>query len=211
MSASGIVLRIAVLIAAVLIAARITAEFRESLDFVVMPHNEIAVHRSIMLATAAFIVLLAIPFVPGAEIGLTMLAVFGPPIAPLVYAATVIALTLSFLVGRLLPPSVVAGGLRALRLARAAEAVETAAPLPREARLARLMQGGAPWLLRLATRFRYVAILIAINVPGNFLIGGGGGIALMAGMSGLFAPLPFVLTVALAVAPVPLAIHLFGG
>ncbi len=122
-----------------------------------------------------------------------------------------IALTLSFLVGRLLPPSVVAGGLRALRLARAAEAVETAAPLPREARLARLMQGGAPWLLRLATRFRYVAILIAINVPGNFLIGGGGGIALMAGMSGLFAPLPFVLTVALAVAPVPLAIHLFGG
>src|SRR6056297_262614 len=87
MSASGIVLRIAVLIAAVLIAARITAEFRESLDFVVMPHNEIAVHRSIMLATAAFIVLLAIPFVPGAEIGLTMLAVFGPPIAPLVYAA----------------------------------------------------------------------------------------------------------------------------
>ncbi|MFO7856330.1 MAG: hypothetical protein R6V44_14160 [Paracoccaceae bacterium] len=211
MSVPGLVLRLAVLIAAVVIAARITAEFRESLDQMVMSQNEIVVHRSIMAATAAFVVLLAIPFVPGAEIGLTMLAVFGPPIAPLVYGATVTALTLSFLVGRLLPPPIVARALRGLRLARAAEAVETAAPLPREARLARLMQGGAPWLLRLATRFRYVALLVAINVPGNFLIGGGGGIALMAGMSGLFAPLPFVLTVAVAVAPVPLAIHLFGG
>lgn len=211
MSAAGVVLRLAALIAAIVVATRITAEFRESLDFTVMPHNEIAVHRSIMLATAAFVALLAIPFVPGAEIGLTMLAVFGPPIAPLVYGATVTALTLSFIVGRLLPASVVARGLRGLRLARAADAVEASAPLSREARLARLMQGGAPWLVRLATRFRYVAILVAINVPGNFLIGGGGGIALMAGLSGLFAPVPFVLTVALAVAPVPLAILLFGG
>jgi hypothetical protein len=210
MSPAGLALRGAVLIAAILIAGRITAEFREALDLVVMPHNEIAVHRSIMLATGAFVILLAVPFVPGAEIGLTLLTVFGPPIAPLVYGATVGALTLSYLVGRLLPPATVAAGLRALRLARAAETVEAAAPLPREARLALLLQGGTPWALRLATRFRYAALLVAINVPGNFLIGGGGGIALMAGMSGLFAPIPFLLTVALAVAPVPLAILLFG-
>ena len=49
-----------------------------------------------------------------------------------------------------------------------------------------------------------------MNVPGNAVIGGGGGIMMMAGLSGIFAPLPTVLAVMLAVSPVPLAVMLFG-
>lgn len=207
---AGLVLRAAIFLGAVVLATWIAAQVKDALDLQVMPRNEALVHRTIMTATAAFIALLAVPFVPGAEIGLTMLTVFGAPIAPLVYGATVTALTLAYGIGRVLPPAWIAAGLRAARLARAAQAVEETAALPPETRLARLSEGGAPWMVRLATRWRYVGLLIAINVPGNFLIGGGGGIAMMAGMSGLFnAPL-FVLTVMLAVAPVPAAVFFFG-
>jgi hypothetical protein len=51
---------------------------------------------------------------------------------------------------------------------------------------------------------------VLINVPGNAVIGGGGGLAFAAGMSGVFSVPAFLLTVAIAVLPVPLAIFAFG-
>jgi hypothetical protein len=59
-------------------------------------------------------------------------------------------------------------------------------------------------------RFRYVALALLINLPGSSLIGGGGGILLLAGLSGLFLPKATFLTLALAVAPVPLLVWLIG-
>ncbi len=51
---------------------------------------------------------------------------------------------------------------------------------------------------------------MALNIPGNTLIGGGGGISLAAGMSRLFRVWRFLLVLAIAVAPVPLIIVLTG-
>jgi hypothetical protein len=68
---------------------------------------------------------------------------------------------------------------------------------------------GHPALQRLA-RHRYVALAVLINVPGNAVIGGGGGLAFAAGMSGVFSIPAFLITVAIAVLPVPLAIYAFG-
>jgi hypothetical protein len=48
-----------------------------------------------------YTVLLVMPFVPGAEIGLALLLVFGAAMAWPVYAATVLALSIAFAVGRL--------------------------------------------------------------------------------------------------------------
>ncbi len=42
------------------------------------------------------------------------------------------------------------------------------------------------------------------------VIGGGGDIVIMAGLSGLFAPGPTFLAIMIAVSPVPAAIYLFG-
>ena len=56
----------------------------------------------------------------------------------------------------------------------------------------------------------YLALAVALNIPGNYLIGGGGGIALFAGVSRLFSVPGFVITIMLAVAPVPLAVMIFG-
>jgi hypothetical protein len=59
-------------------------------------------------------------------------------------------------------------------------------------------------------KYRYVALLVAINVPGNIVIGGGGEIALMAGMSRLFSVPLYLLTIAIAVSPIPVLLILFG-
>jgi hypothetical protein len=59
-------------------------------------------------------------------------------------------------------------------------------------------------------RHRYIALAVLVNLPGNILIGGGGGISLIAGASRLFSLPGFLTTIALAVSPLPLAILFFG-
>lgn len=84
MSPFRIALRIAALLAFVVAATWASHLIRDALDLNIMPTNEQSVHRMIMLGTVAYIVLLALPFVPGAEIGFAMLAAFGAAIVPLV-------------------------------------------------------------------------------------------------------------------------------
>ena len=76
----------------------------------------------------------------------------------------------------------------------------------------RAIVGNAPArVIPFLAEHRYLAVAIAFNLPGNTLIGGGGGIGMLAGISSLF-PFPrYLLTVSLAVAPVPLFILANGG
>ena len=209
-STSNILLRFVVLLAIVIAATWGAHLLREALDLQIMPENEQDVHKAIMVGTVAFVGLLAMPFVPGAEIGLAMLTAFGAAIAPLVYVATVLALCLSYTIGRVLPTTALVRFLYGIRMHRAADLVARAAPLSHDERIAMLLEGAPPRIVALALRRRYVALALALNIPGNALIGGGGGIALLAGLSGLFAPLPTVLAFAIAVSPVPLARVLLG-
>lgn len=94
-----------------------------------------------MLGAVGYIGLLALPFVPGAEIGLAMLAAFGPAIAPLIYVCTVASMILAYTAGRFLPIDVLRRVLSVLRMHRAAELVARAAPLSGEDRVAMLLQG----------------------------------------------------------------------
>jgi hypothetical protein len=210
LSPIGIALRVAALLAFVVAATWASHLVRDALDLNIVPTNEQAVHRMIMLGTLAYIVLLALPFVPGAEIGFAMLTAFGAAIVPLVYGATVLAMMLSYGVGRLLPASVLERLLAVLRLRRAANLVARASPLSPEARLAMLLDAAPPRVVALALRHRYVALAISVNMPGNVVVGGGGGIMLMAGMSGIFTPLPTLVAIAIAVSPVPIAVLFLG-
>jgi hypothetical protein len=202
--------RLAALLLLVLAATWLSHEVRNSLNLQIMPENEQKLHRMLMMGMVAYILLMAIPFVPGAEIGIAMLTAFGAAIAPLVYAATIVALMLAYLIGRIVPVTALARLLSVLRLRRAADLVSRVAPLSREARLAVLLEGAPDGLLGLTIRHRYIFLALAVNVPGNSLIGGGGGIMLLAGMSGLFAPLPTALAIMIAVSPVPLVVILSG-
>jgi hypothetical protein len=103
---------------------------RRHSDLDIMPRNEQGVHRAVMLGTVAYIFLLALPFVPGAEIGIALLTSFGDSIAPLVYAATVVAMVLSYFVGLVLPTATLVKLLMFLRIRQAADLIGRAASLP---------------------------------------------------------------------------------
>lgn len=67
------------------------------------PSTQSRVHRTVVIATGLCVLLLMLPFMPGVEIGLGLMAVLGPSICFLVYLGTVTALVLAFAVGRLVP------------------------------------------------------------------------------------------------------------
>ena len=77
-------------------------------------------------------------------------------------------------------------------------------------RLEQLFNRTSNRLLRGLIRSRYLALAVALNIPGNVLIGGGGGIALFAGISRMYSYLGFLITVVIAVAPIPAAVLVFG-
>jgi hypothetical protein len=168
------------------------------------PSTEPALHRLIMIAITAYILLMMLPFVPGVEIGLGMMVMFGPKIAPLVYGSTVLALVFSFLIGRLVPQQSVIELFDTLRLKRAAGLLRRLHPLDADERLQFILNNRSSRIVPFLLRHRYIALMAAINLPGNALIGGGGGISLVSGFSRVFSFSGFLIAVALAVAPVPI-------
>ena len=174
------------------------------------PENMKHLQRGLLLACVLYALILALPFVPGVEIGIALLTMLGPMAAPYVYIATVGGLTLAFLAGRLIPMHALARGVRATGLERGGALIDDLGAQPPEKRVVILAaRAQSRWLIRLL-RHRHVALVVLLNMPGNAVIGGGGGIALTAGLSRLFSLPAFLLVVALAVAPVPLAVWLFG-
>lgn len=158
----------------------------------------------------AYALLLALPFMPGVEIGIAVLLAHGAKAAPFVYLATCLGLLLAFGAGRFLTPGSLRAVFRDLHMRRACALIDEIAPLDGPARLARLRRNLPGWMGGPALRWRYPLLGVLLNLPGNALIGGGGGIMLIAGFSGVFRLPVTALTVALAVAPVPLAVVLLG-
>ncbi|MDH3235917.1 MAG: hypothetical protein OEQ29_20520 [Alphaproteobacteria bacterium] len=174
------------------------------------PSTEPALHRLIMTAIAIYVLLIALPFVPGVEIGLAMMVMFGPKIAPLVYGATVLALVIAFLFGRLIPQRAIIEIFETLRLRRAGRLLRAIEPLDPDQRLQHLVQNAPGRIVPFLLRNRLVALVLALNIPGNSLVGGGGGICLAAGFSRLFVFPKFALAVAIAVLPIPLMVLVSG-
>ena len=157
-----------------------------------------------------YALLIAVPFMPGIEIGISLLMIKGASIAPLVYLATVLGLGLAYTAGRYLPHKWLRGILEDLRLKRACALVDRLEPMTHDERLAHLTARAPRWLRPAIGSARYVLLAVLINVPGNAVIGGGGGLAFTAGFSRLFRPVYTALTIVLAVLPVPLIVWLTG-
>jgi len=203
-------LRAALLVALIVLVSGIGRGIVSDIRGMASAEAQTAMSLTVAIALLVYIVLMALPFCPGIEVGLALLALGGREIAPLVYLATVLALVVAFVIGRFFPPGALVESLARLRLRRAAEALRQIAPLDGERRLQLLLGQGSPWLVRFLVRHRYLAVAIALNTPGNLVIGDGGGIALAAGFSRLFSLSWFSLTVAVAVAPVPIVVLLAG-
>ncbi len=159
---------------------------------------------------AAYALMIAVPFVPGIEIGVALMLIQGSTIAPFVYLATLLGLTLAFLIGLWVPYSTLHRIFLDMRMRSACRLLDRVAPLSPDARLRFLSNKLPSWLAPLATRYRYVTLALLINLPGNGLIGGGGGLAMLAGLTRVYAPRATILTFAIAIAPIPLLVWLTG-
>jgi len=161
---------------------------------------------SVGIATlaVAYTIALAIPFVPGVELGLVIIALFGPVGAITAYVATVTGLTLAYAVGHILPQSAIVALLDRIGIALPVDGIEAA--MYNMVRAANPHRGLRHRFAELLIKYRYLALAVCLNFPGNSIVGGGGGLALLSGASRQFTWRSFVLTVVLAVAPVPLLV-----
>ncbi|MBT8413220.1 MAG: hypothetical protein KJO30_02720 [Boseongicola sp.] len=157
-----------------------------------------------------YVLLLAVPFVPGIEIGLSLLLMKGADIAPVVYVATVLGLSLAFTVGHIVPYRWLHATMADLRLKRACALIERLEPMTHEQRLDHLTNRLPKAIAPYVRKGRYLIFAVMFSMPGNAVVGGGGGIAFIAGFSRLFRPWAAYLTILLAVLPVPLLVWLFG-
>lgn len=177
-----------------------------SLQIQVWPEHMEIVDRVVLTGLLVYIGLMALPFLPGVEIGLAFMMVLGFKGIVVVYACTLIALSIGFGLGRLLPARVLVSFLEWLHLTRAAALLRTFDETPPEQRLQFIAQQVSSRLVVALIRRRYLLVALLLNLPGNALIGGGGGIAMMAGMSRLFPFPAYLLLIAIAVLPGPFLI-----
>lgn len=164
----------------------------------------------IIAVLLGYALMLAIPFVPGVEIGIAILMIEGAGAAPFVYLATVTGLSLSFLTGHYVALNWLIRFCADLHLHRLRGLLERIRDRAPEDRLAALDARLPRWLAPFVLRYRYVTLAVLINIPGTIAIGGGGGIMLASGLSRLFHAGLTLLTIALATLPVPLAVWVLG-
>ncbi len=162
---------------------------------------------SVLLAgSLVYLLLLSLPFIPGVELGLLLMCVFGQKGILPIYFATVGGLMLAFVVGRNLSSERITAWMERLGI-----------PLPVQNQIFGIENfpeqttfGGIlrkyPLIVRYLNRYRHLALAILFNLPGNYLFGGGGGIALVCGLTRKYRWTGFLLTIMLATAPVPILV-----
>ena len=148
---------------------------------------------------AVYILLLSLPFVPGVELGILLMCAFGKEGIVFVYISTVIGLVTAFLMGRMLPKKWVESQSRKLGYSpfSGSRSDEIMILLDRFFRNEKRLR-------TLFLNYRYLVIGLLLNMPGTYILGGGGGISFACGMSRNISLKSFLLTVVLGVSPVPL-------
>jgi hypothetical protein len=178
----------------------------EKINFQLWPMHEHLMIIMLWFSIAVYVIWMAIPFVPGVELGLALMVMLGPKGVILIYLCTLLSLSLSFTVGRLVPLNVFARFLGWLHLHRAQDLLLKLEPLNSEERLDFLLSTAPSKVIPFLLKHRYLMIAIVLNLPGNALIGGGGGIGMISGMSRLYAFPKYILLVSVAIMPLPLLI-----
>jgi hypothetical protein len=119
-----------------------------------------------------------------------------------------LAMVLAYSAGRLIPIAMLARALGYLGLAKARKFILEIGEMTSAERLRFIVDRSPNRFVPFLLKYRYLAFALALNIPGNSLVGGGGGLSMVAGISGLFSLWAFIATVLVAIAPIPLAIYL---
>lgn len=176
----------------------------------ITPENEDVIFGATVIAIILYALLISLPFVPGVEIGIGLMVMFGTPMVIPVYLSTVIGLMLGFFIGRLVPEKILCGCFDFLGMIRISQMLRELARKPVQERMNLLVERAPSRIVPFLLRHRYIAIAASFNIPGNSVIGGGGGIAFVAGLSRLFSFPLYLLAVAIGVSPVTILFLIFG-
>ena len=182
----------------------------DRLKMEITPENESVIFGATIVAIILYALLISLPFVPGVEIGIGLMVMFGTPMAIPVYISTIIGLTLGFFLGRMVPEKVICGCFDFLGMTRISHMLRDLARKPVQERMNMLVERAPSRFVPFLLRHRYIAIAVSFNIPGNSVIGGGGGIAFMAGLSRLFSFPLYLLAVVIGVSPVVILFLIFG-
>jgi len=136
----------------------------------------------IVVTAAVYALALAVPFLPAVELGWMVMAALGTPGILAIWGATPLGLLIAFLLGQNLRDWPLLQHLQQ----RMDEVFQSATDNSLRSRLLRFAE-------RYIAAHPYWVLVILVNLPGNWMIGGGGGIGLLAGASGLYHPLRFFL------------------
>jgi len=180
----------------------------DQLGFQFYPISIKIVERALFAGVVLYVCLMATPFLPGIEIGLILMILLGPTGAVLIYFCTLMALTLSFCLGRIFPPHLLASLLGWLHMSRAESLLRKFDTIPPGQRLEFIAGETSTGTMPALLKRRYLVLAALLNLPGNVVIGGAGGIAMLAGMSRLYSFPKFLLLISLAVLPGPILITL---
>jgi hypothetical protein len=180
------------------------------INFQLYPRHEPYLHLVILGSFGLYILLMTLPFMPGIEIGLTLMLFLGSKGVILVYCCTLIALSISFLIGQRIPLQKFAKFLGWLHLKKARDLILEMEPLPPGERVSILHEKAPARIVPYLLNHRYLTIALLLNLPCNSVIGGGGGIGMIVGMSGLITYTRYLLTIAVSISPVPIVILLKG-
>lgn len=120
-----------------------------------------------------YALLLAIPFVPGLELGWAIIAMFGRPGIVVAWGASIAGLCLGFALASLLH-----GHPRLERIQQQRSVLLNTAD-DRLSVTMRVLRKCLGW----HHRHPYLFVMVGLNIPGNWIIGGGGGIAWISGVT----------------------------
>ncbi len=178
----------------------------EYLNYQVWPHNPFYMDRIIKILMVLFVVFMTLPFLPAIEIGLLLLAMVDVGGVITIYCLTLLSLSLAYIAGRNIPLAMLVKLLLFFHLVKAAAILNKMSEVERSQRLSELMAQLDSRRVQFWVKHHYLLIAVLLNLPGNSLIGGGGGIAMVCGMSGVLSYGRFLLTIALAALPVPVLV-----
>ena len=153
----------------------------EQINVQLWPQHEHLIITALWFSIGVYILWMAMPFVPGIELGLGLMVLLGPKGVFLVYLCTLLSLSLSFAIGRLLPLKAFARFVGWLHLHKSRDLALQLEPLNSEQKLDFLLKTAPSKIVPFLLKHRYLMIALVLNLPGNALIGGGGGIGLITG------------------------------
>jgi len=203
-------IRLAIVLAVIIGLNLLGTWLGHQVNFQLFPRHDTVLHALVMIAVIVYILLMATPFMPGIEVGVALMLLLGYKSALLIYLSTLMALSISYVAGRYFPLKTVRRFLDWLYLHKASELVCQLEPLNQEARLSLLNDKAPKKLAPLLLKHRYLTIAVTLNLPGNALVGGGGGIGLIVGMSRIIPFHKYLLLLIVSVFPVPMFIYLKG-